>query len=238
MEPTPRLAQQSIHIGVALSLTPGLGGQVTDCDDACSAAPGLGSLIVGGYRKQIMPFLNVGATAGYLFLWQSRSRIGQSIPLNGSSQLVDVNDVIREMVMLLRGDAVRFAVSIRTELMEGTLQVSADRAQLKQALMNLMINGMEAMTEAKGIRKLVIKSGVNAKEITVSVSDTGVGLPPTLSEHIFRSFVTTKPHSIGIGLSISRSIIEDHGGRLWAANNLPRGAHFHLTLPIEMKIAH
>jgi signal transduction histidine kinase len=147
---------------------------------------------------------------------------------------VDVNDVIREMVVLLRGEAARYAVSIRTELMENLSQVAADRVQLQQVLMNLMVNGIEAMSEEDGTRELTIKSQRTENgQIAVSVSDTGVGLPPLPGDQIFKAFFTTKPHSIGIGLSISRSIIEEHGGRLWAINNSPRGAAFHLTLPIE-----
>ena len=147
---------------------------------------------------------------------------------------VDVNDVIREMVVLLRGEAARCAVSIRTELMENLSQVAGDRAQLQQVLMNLMINGIEAMDDGEGIRELTIKSErAEDGQITVSVSDTGVGLPPLAVNQIFNAFFTTKPQGIGMGLSISRSIIEEHGGHLWATNNLSRGANFHLSLPIE-----
>jgi C4-dicarboxylate-specific signal transduction histidine kinase len=147
---------------------------------------------------------------------------------------VDLNDVIREMTILLGGEAARYAVSIRTELMENRSQVAGDRAQLKQVLMNLMINGIEAMNSGEGKRELTIKSqGADNGQITVSVSDTGVGLPPLPVDRIFDAFFTTKPRGIGIGLSISRSIIEEHGGHLWATNNASRGANFHLTLPVE-----
>ena len=147
---------------------------------------------------------------------------------------VDLNDVIGEMVGLLRSEAARYAVSIRAELMEDPSQVAADRTQLKQVLMNLMINGIEAMNDGEGARELTIKSErVENGRITVSVSDTGVGPPPLPGNQIFKAFFTTKPHSIGIGLSISRAIIEEHGGHLWATNNSPRGANFHFTLPIE-----
>jgi C4-dicarboxylate-specific signal transduction histidine kinase len=146
---------------------------------------------------------------------------------------VDVNDVIREMIALLRGEAARHAVSIRTELMENLARVVGDRVQLKQVLMNLMVNGMEAMNDGDGTRELTIKSQrAEDKQIEVSVSDTGVGLPQLPVNQIFNAFFTTKPHSIGIGLSISRSIIEEHGGLLRATNNSSRGANFHITLPI------
>jgi signal transduction histidine kinase len=118
--------------------------------------------------------------------------------------------------------------------MENRSQVAGDRAQLKQVLMNLMINGIEAMNSGEGKRELTIKSqGADNGQITVSVSDTGVGLPPLPVDRIFDAFFTTKPRGIGIGLSISRSIIEEHGGHLWATNNASRGANFHLTLPVE-----
>ena len=146
---------------------------------------------------------------------------------------VDVNDVIQEMVVLLRGEATRYAVSIRTELTDDLSQVAGDRAQLKQVLMNLMINGIEAMNDGDGTRELTIKSQrAENGQIKVSVSDTGIGLPPLPVDRIFNAFFTTKPNGIGIGLSISRSIIEEHGGHLWATNS-SRGANFHLTLPIE-----
>ncbi|HVI79888.1 MAG TPA: ATP-binding protein, partial [Candidatus Acidoferrum sp.] len=146
---------------------------------------------------------------------------------------IDVNDVIREMIGLLDSEAARFSVCIRTDLMENLSLVWADRAQLKQVLMNLMINGMEAMSHGDGPRELFIKSEqAEGRQIAVSVRDTGVGLPPLPFNQIFNSFITTKPHSVGIGLSISRSIIEDHGGHLRATKNSSRGAHFELTLPI------
>jgi len=150
-----------------------------------------------------------------------------------TSESVDVNDVIREMIVLLHDEATRSAVSIRAELMENPSRVAGDRVQLKQVLMNLMVNGIEAMNGRDGTRELTIRSQqAENRQIAVSVSDTGVGLPLPV-DRIFNAFFTTKPQSIGIGLSISRSIIEKHGGRLWATNNSSRGANFHLTLPIE-----
>ena len=147
---------------------------------------------------------------------------------------VDVNDIIREMSVLLRGEAARYAVSIRTELTENLSQIAGDRVQLKQVLMNLMVNGIEAMNDGDRTRELTIKSQrAENGQIMVSVSDTGAGLPLLPVNQIFNAFFTTKPHSIGIGLSISRSIIEEHGGHLWATNNSSRGANFHNTLPIE-----
>jgi len=108
----------------------------------------------------------------------------------------------------------------------------ADRVQLHQVLMNLMINGIEAMKDVDATRELTIRSQRRQnEEVVVSVTDSGVGLPPQQTEQIFNAFFTTKPHGTGMGLRISRSIIESHGGRLWAAENSPRGASFYFSLP-------
>jgi PAS domain S-box-containing protein len=148
-------------------------------------------------------------------------------------ELVDVNEVIREMIALLHGEATRYSVSVRTELSD-LPQVTADRIQLQQVLMNLMINGIDAMKDIDGTRDLIIGSQ-RAEDglLMVSVSDTGVGLPPQQADRIFSAFFSTKPQGTGMGLRISRSIVESHGGRLWAADNSPRGASFHVTLPIK-----
>jgi two-component system sensor histidine kinase/response regulator len=147
--------------------------------------------------------------------------------------IVDVNDVIREMTVLLGGEAARYGVSIRTEQVEKPSPVTGDRTQLMQVLMHLMINAIEAMKEKDDGRDLLIRSQEREDgRVTVSVSDTGVGLPRLPPDQIFKAFFTTKPSSIGIGLSISRSIVEDHGGHLWAATNLSGGADFSFSLPI------
>jgi PAS domain S-box-containing protein len=147
-------------------------------------------------------------------------------------ELVDVNEVIGEMIVLLRGEALRYSILVQTDLKADSPHVMADRLQLQQVLMNLMINGIDAMKDLDGARELAIKSqNAENDEIRVSVNDTGVGLPPHLADQIFNAFFTTKPHGTGMGLSISRSIVESHGGRLWAANNSPRGASFCFALP-------
>jgi NO-binding membrane sensor protein with MHYT domain len=151
-------------------------------------------------------------------------------------ELLDVNDVIREMIVLLRGEAAQHSVSVRTELAMNLPQVMADRVQLQQVMMNLMSNGIDAMKDVKGPRELAIKSQRAENEhLMVSVCDTGVGLPPQQADQIFNAFVSTKLHGTGMGLSISRSIVESHSGRLWAADNSPRGASFHLTLPSKIE---
>jgi len=144
---------------------------------------------------------------------------------------VDVNEVIREMIVLLRGETMRYSISVRTELAADLPQVMGDRVQLQQVLMNLIMNSIDAMKDVDGTRELAIKSQrAEDEELLVSVSDTGVGLPAQRAEQIFNAFFTTKPHGTGMGLRISRSIVESHGGRLWAADNPPRGASFYFTL--------
>jgi PAS domain S-box-containing protein len=145
---------------------------------------------------------------------------------------VDVNDLIREMLVLLRSEATRFDVSVRTALADDLPRVMGDRVQLQQVLMNLIVNGIDAMRAVEGPRDLTITSNPgNGEGLVVSVSDTGVGLPPLGGDQIFKAFFTTKESGIGMGLSISRSIAESHGGSLLAANHSPRGASFRLTLP-------
>jgi PAS domain S-box-containing protein len=146
-------------------------------------------------------------------------------------ELIDVNELIREMIVLLRSEAGRYSISIRTELADGLPRVMADRVQLQQVFMNLMLNGIDAMKETSGGSELAIKSETDDGQLLISVSDTGVGLPPEQADQIFRAFVTTKDNGTGMGLPISRSIIESHGGRLWATGVPGRGATFQFTLP-------
>ena len=144
---------------------------------------------------------------------------------------VDVNDVIREMIVLLSNDATRYSISVRTELAQDLPRIMGDRVQLQQVIMNLITNSVDAMRDVDGIRELAINTQRSENErLLLSVSDTGVGLPPQ-KDQIFNAFFTTKVYGTGMGLAISRSIVESHGGRLWAGDNSPRGASFYLTLP-------
>jgi len=153
-------------------------------------------------------------------------------------ELVDVSDLIREMIVLLRSEVNRYSISIRTELAENLPKVMADRVQLQQVFMNLMLNGIEAMKGTTGGGELTIKSEADDGRLLISVSDTGVGLPAEQAEQIFKAFFTTKDNGTGMGLSISRSIIESHGGSLWATDNSPRGATFQFILPAATAAAH
>ena len=156
----------------------------------------------------------------------------RSLYRKGSSKLemVDVNEVIEEMVVMLHDEANRSSVNVHTELCVNLPDVLADRVQIQQVLMNLMINGIEAMREAGG--ELSIKSQLAEDgQLAISVSDMGVGLPSGKADEIFNAFFTTKPQGTGMGLAITRSIVESHGGRLWASANSGRGATFQFTLP-------
>jgi PAS domain S-box-containing protein len=147
-------------------------------------------------------------------------------------EAVDVNEISRETVALLRDEAARCKISVRTELAADLPHIFGDRVQLQQVAMNLIVNGIEAMRNVDGIREMVITSQrIEREQILLSVSDTGIGLPAQLAEHIFDPFFTTKPHGTGMGLRISRSIVESHGGRLWAVDTPGRGATFRFTLP-------
>jgi len=146
-------------------------------------------------------------------------------------ELVDVNELIREMIVLLRSEASRYSISIRIELAKDLPKVMADRVQLQQVFMNLMLNGIDAMKEMSGGTELIIKSEADDGQVLISVSDTGVGLSPEQADQIFKAFFTTKDNGTGMGLPISRSIIESHGGRLWATGVPGSGATFQFTLP-------
>jgi PAS domain S-box-containing protein len=150
-------------------------------------------------------------------------------------ELVDVNEVIREMFVLLRGEATRYSVSIRTDLATDLPPLMADRIQLQQVMLNLIMNSIDSMKDVDGRRELSIKSQlVENDQLLVSVSDTGVGLPAQQAAEIFNAFFTTKLEGTGLGLSISRSIVESHQGRLWAESNSPLGATFHIALPTRV----
>jgi PAS domain S-box-containing protein len=156
----------------------------------------------------------------------------------GSPQLeiIDINELVKEMVTVLHNEANRHSVVIRTEHPEGLPAVMADRVQLQQALMNLMLNGIEAMQDTGG--ELHIKSQLaEDSQVLISVTDTGVGLPTEKTDQIFNAFFTTKAHGTGLGLAITRSIVESHGGRIWATANSGPGTTFRFTLP-QRRAAH
>lgn len=159
---------------------------------------------------------------------RSASKKGES-----NRQLADVNGLIREIIALLLSEAGRHSIAIRTDLDSDLPGVMVDSVQMQQVMMNLILNGIDAMKDIDRTRELTIRSRpAENQQLMISVSDTGVGLPQDQIDRMFDAFFTTKAHGIGLGLRISRTIVESHGGRLWATNNSPRGASFCFTLPI------
>jgi len=145
-----------------------------------------------------------------------------------------MNEVIHELTVFLRDEALRRRISIRTDLVPGLPKIKADRVQLQQVVLNLMINGMDAVADVTGRpRELLISAREQDNELLVRVEDSGIGLDSETLEKIFQPFFTTKPHGIGMGLSISRSIIEAHEGHLWAVPRPGGGAVFQFTLPMQ-----
>jgi PAS domain S-box-containing protein len=145
---------------------------------------------------------------------------------------VAINDAILEVIALTRTEAANTSVSVRTQLAEGLPHVRGDRVQLQQVLVNLIINAIEAMCDVgEEERELLISTRNEPDGVSVEVRDSGPGFAPAALERVFEAFYTTKPGGLGLGLSICRSIIEAHNGRLWASANLPRGASFQFALP-------
>jgi PAS domain S-box-containing protein len=146
---------------------------------------------------------------------------------------LEINEVIREVIELTRGEAEKNGVSVRTQLADGLPLIQGDRVQLQQVILNLIVNAVQAMSGvSEGARELLISTAAAESDaVLVAVWDSGPGLPPSSLERLFEAFYTTKADGMGMGLSICRSIIEAHGGRLWASANLPRGAVFQFTAP-------
>jgi signal transduction histidine kinase len=165
-----------------------------------------------------------------------RSLVKKAPPRN---DLVDLNEVIVEVLALAQSEARRHHVSLKRELKNDLPPVRGDRVQLQQVILNLIINGLEAIAKSKdATRELSISSDVDGKNnVIVAVKDSGEGLDAANLERVFDAFYTTKPEGMGMGLAISRTIIESHGGRLWATPNSPKGAVFQFTLAIAAESA-
>jgi signal transduction histidine kinase len=148
---------------------------------------------------------------------------------------VDVNQAIVEVIGLTEGEAEKSGVSVQTQLQEQLPIIEGDKVQLQQVILNLTMNAIEAMSAVDGGPKAVLISTVNSESdgVVVAVRDSGLGLDPANIERIFNAFYTTKADGLGMGLSICRSIVEAHGGKLWATPGAPRGAVFQFTLPAE-----
>jgi C4-dicarboxylate-specific signal transduction histidine kinase len=151
---------------------------------------------------------------------------------SGEMAPLDVNEVIQEVLPLVGGQLIRGGVTAQPKLAADVPAVLGDRAQLQQVILNLIMNGIDAMsTIADRPRELLIQSAGHPEGVLIQVQDSGRGLDPEKAGRMFEPFFTTKPQGIGMGLSISRSIVEAHGGRLWATPGCPSGAVFQLILP-------
>jgi PAS domain S-box-containing protein len=147
-------------------------------------------------------------------------------------EMLKVKDIVREITVLLRNETVRHSITVHTDIAADVPYILADRVQLQQVFMNLILNAIDAMKDQGG--ELRITSRLNPEgQVRISISDTGVGLPAESTEKIFEAFHTTKPQGTGMGLAITRSIVESHGGRVWVTRNQDAGATFHFTLPVE-----
>jgi PAS domain S-box-containing protein len=152
---------------------------------------------------------------------------------------LDINDVVRETIALMQRELVGHRVSLRTELAPALPMILGDRVQLQQVIINLVMNGIEAIQSVTDrLRELVIRSGLDeTRRVLVTVTDSGVGISAENTDRLFNAFFTTKSSGMGMGLSICRSIIEAHGGRMSAANNLGPGATFQFVLPLHQEDA-
>jgi signal transduction histidine kinase len=177
-------------------------------------------------RKGTEKIIEAGVFASEI-IDRLRSLYTKDLPKRES---VAINEVVGEMAGMMRGEAREHGVSIRTDLKHDLPMTVADRVQLQQVLMNLMLNGIEAMKDTGGV--LTVKSQLGEDgQIEISVNDTGPGLALGKADQIFDTFFTTKPQGSRMGLAISKSIVESHGRRIWANGDGGRGARFHFTLP-------
>ena len=181
-------------------------------------------------RQALARIVANGNRAGDV-IGQIRAFVKKAPPRKDS---LEINEAILEVVALTRGEVVKNGISMQTQLAEGLPLIQGDRVQLQQVILNLIINAVEVMSQTgEGPRELLIITGeVDSDDVLVAVRDSGPGLAPASLEHLFEAFYTTKPGGLGMGLSICRSIIEAHGGRLWATANVPQGASFQFTLPV------
>jgi PAS domain S-box-containing protein len=191
-----------------------LGGQVTDLNEI---------------RQIFIDIVKDGSRAGEV-IGRIRDLIKKVPPRRDR---LEINGAIREVIELTRGEAVKNCVSVQTQLAEGLPLIEGDRVELQQVILNLIINAVQAMSgTSEGARELLVTTGQpEPNGVLVAVKDSGPGLTPDRLKRVFDSFYTTKPGGLGLGLSICRSIIDAHGGRLWAEANVPHGATFQFAMP-------
>jgi signal transduction histidine kinase len=187
-------------------------------------------------RHTVERIIQEGTRAGTL-LSRIRALFKKDNPLKN---WVDINELIQELMALLYDEAVRRRISIHTDLAPDLPKVEVDRVQLQQVVLNLVMNGMDAIGSANSAEKdLLIKSRTaGEKEISIQIEDSGIGLTAESADKIFDTFFTTKSQGIGMGLSISRSIVESHEGRLWATPRPGGGTIFQFTVPVRSQQSH
>jgi len=181
-------------------------------------------------RKTLGWIISDGTRAGEI-IGRIRALIMNAPP---RTEDLEINQAVLEVIGLTHGELVKNGISVRTQLAEGLPPIRGDRVQLQQVVLNLIINAVEAMSGvSEGARELLISTCRDAlNDVIVSLRDSGPGLDPASLEHLFDAFYTTKSSGMGMGLSICRSIVEAHGGRIWAVANEPRGAAFQFRLPL------
>jgi len=182
-------------------------------------------------RESVERMISAGSRAGEV-IRRIRALVGKAPPLRDR---LNINDAITEVIALIRGEIQGNRISLRTKLSTDVPLVLGDRIQLQQVILNLILNAMEAMSDVSPQpRELSVSSAKDGPNgALVSVRDSGTGLDGTVMDRLFEAFYTTKAHGMGIGLAVSRTIIQAHGGRLWAAPNVPQGAIFQFTLPAD-----
>jgi signal transduction histidine kinase len=180
-------------------------------------------------KRSLACIVNSGKRAGEI-VGRIRALVKKVAP---RKDRVDINEAILEVISLTRSEMMRSEVSLHIDLASGLPSVDGDRIQLQQVVLNLILNAVEAMsTQPDGARDLLIASGEDGEDrVSVAVRDSGPGVDPQNLERLFEAFYTTKPSGMGMGLAICRSIIDAHGGQIFAAANEPRGAVFRFTLP-------
>src|SRR5215469_3443287 len=185
---------------------------------------------VEGARKAVDRLVRDGIRASEI-IDRTRALVRKEPPRKNR---LHINESISEVIRLTRGEVVKHRIHVRTQLAENLPVVEADRVQVQQVVLNLIMNAVEAMSQISDDRReLLVSTQIDADCVLVAVRDSGPGLAEDIIERAFETFYTTKSSGLGMGLSICRSIVEDHGGRLWAAANVPKGAAFQFTVPIR-----
>jgi two-component system sensor kinase FixL len=184
---------------------------------------------LGAARKSVERMIEAGSRAGKV-ISRIRALVGPSLP---QQDWLNINETIMEVIALIHIEIQRNRISLRPTLSNDLPLIFGDRIQLQQVILNLILNAVEAMSDVNLPRELSVASAKDESGVVVTIRDSGVGLEATALDRLFEAFYTTKPHGMGIGLAVSRKIIQAHGGLLWATPNVPHGAVFQFRLPAD-----